>query len=95
MAPSASVTLALLLLQFGVVENSHKHLHEDHYIGQQHNSEHDMHVLLGDQDTEDLKKLSPAEQRKKMMEIVKKIDTNADNLLSAGNFMFPPIFGNM
>lgn len=30
-----------------------------------------------------------------MMEIVKKIDTNADNLLSAGNFMFPPIFGNM
>ncbi|KAM7396717.1 hypothetical protein PAMP_019738 [Pampus punctatissimus] len=34
-------------------------------------------------DTEELKKLSPAEQRKKMMEIVKKIDTNADNLLSA------------
>ncbi|XP_067445865.1 reticulocalbin-2 isoform X1 [Thunnus thynnus] len=83
MAPSALMTSALLLLQFGLGENSHKHLHEDHYIGQQHNSEHDMHVLLGDQDTEELKKLSPAEQRKKMMEIVKKIDTNADNLLSA------------
>lgn len=36
------------------------------------------------QDTEEIKKLSPAEQRKKIMEIVKKIDANADNLLSAG-----------
>uniref|UniRef100_A0A3B4YWP1 Reticulocalbin-3 n=1 Tax=Seriola lalandi dorsalis TaxID=1841481 RepID=A0A3B4YWP1_SERLL len=47
-----------------------------------HNPEHDMNVLLGDEDTEEIKKLSPAQQRKKMMEIVKKIDTNADNLLS-------------
>ena len=39
------------------------------------------------QDTEEIKKLSPAEQRRKITEIVKKIDTNADNMLSAGKFM--------
>ncbi|XP_040893578.1 reticulocalbin-2 [Toxotes jaculatrix] len=80
---ASSALLVLLLLQFELGQSSHKHLHEDHYIGQQHNPEHDMNVLLGDEDTEEIKKLSPAEQRKKMMEIVKKIDTNADNLLSA------------
>nr|XP_020469582.1 reticulocalbin-2 [Monopterus albus] len=80
---ASSVLLVLLLLQFELGQSSQKHLHEDHYIGQQHNPEHDMNVLLGDEDTGELKKLSPAEQRKKIMEIVKKIDTNADNLLSA------------
>ncbi|XP_069019513.1 reticulocalbin-2 [Embiotoca jacksoni] len=75
--------LILLLLQFGFGQSSHKHLHEDHYVGQQHNPEHDMNILLGDETTDEIKKLSPAHQRKKMMEIVKKIDTNGDNLLSA------------
>ena len=28
-------------------EPSHKHVLEDHYIGHQHNPEHDMDVLLG------------------------------------------------
>ncbi|XP_029008529.1 reticulocalbin-2 [Betta splendens] len=74
---------ALLLLQFGLVIGSHKHLHEDHYTDQQHNPEHDINVLLGDENTEEIKKLSPTQQRRTMMEIVKKIDTNADNLLSA------------
>lgn len=77
-----SLLLVLLILQFPFAHNTHKHPHEDHYIGQQHNPEHDVKVLLGDEDTEEMKKLNPAEQRKKMMEIVKKIDTNADNLLS-------------
>nr|XP_046249215.1 reticulocalbin-2 [Scatophagus argus]XP_046249216.1 reticulocalbin-2 [Scatophagus argus]XP_046249217.1 reticulocalbin-2 [Scatophagus argus] len=75
--------LVWLVLHFGFGQSSHKHLEEDHYIGQQHNPEHDMNVLLGDEDTEEIKKLSPAEQRKKLLEIVKKIDTNADSLLSA------------
>ncbi|XP_071355407.1 reticulocalbin-2 isoform X5 [Trachinotus anak] len=79
---ASSALLVLLLLQFGLGQSSHKHLHEDHFIGQQHNPEHDINVLLGDEDTEEIKKLSPAQQRKKMMEIVKKIDTNADRLLS-------------
>ncbi|XP_039988704.1 reticulocalbin-2 [Xiphias gladius] len=79
---ASSAFLVLLLLQFGLGQSSQKHLHEDHYIGQQHNPDHDMNVLLGDEDAEELKKLSPAEQRKKMMEIVKRIDTNGDNVLS-------------
>ncbi|XP_070827568.1 reticulocalbin-2 isoform X1 [Chaetodon trifascialis] len=82
-AMASSALLVLLALQFGFGQSSHKHPHEDHYVGQQHNPEHDMNVLLADEDTEEIKKLSPAEQRKKIMEIVKKIDTNADNLLSA------------
>ncbi|XP_074489055.1 reticulocalbin-2 isoform X1 [Sebastes fasciatus] len=81
MAPSA-VLVSLLVLQFGFGQSSHKH-HEDHYIDEQHNPEHDMNILLGDEDTEEMKTLSPAEQRKKIMEIVKRIDTNADNLLNA------------
>lgn len=79
----SSTLLALLLLQLGFGQSSHKHLHDDHYIGQQHNPEHDMSVLLGDENTDEIKKLSLADQRKKMMDIVKKIDTNGDNLLSA------------
>uniref|UniRef100_UPI0037E93179 reticulocalbin-2 n=1 Tax=Semicossyphus pulcher TaxID=241346 RepID=UPI0037E93179 len=81
MAASA-LLLLLLLLRFELGQSSHKHHHEDHYVGQQHNPEHDMNILLGDEDTEEIKKLSPAEQRRKMMEIVKRIDTNADKLLS-------------
>ncbi|XP_037538829.1 reticulocalbin-2 [Nematolebias whitei] len=74
------ISFLLLLVQFGVGQSSHQHLHEDH---QQHNPDHDMAVLLGEQSTDAIKKLSPAEQQKKMIEIVKKIDTNDDNLLSA------------
>ncbi|XP_034390503.1 reticulocalbin-2 [Cyclopterus lumpus] len=73
----------MLVLQFGFGQSSHKQPHEDHYIGQQHNPEHDLNILLGDEDTDKIKKLSPAEQKKKMMEIVKRIDTNADNQLNA------------
>ncbi|XP_029910433.1 reticulocalbin-2 [Myripristis murdjan] len=83
MASLTSMTSALLILQFVFGESSHKYLHEDHYIGQQHNPEHDMHVLLGNEDSEETKKLSPAEKRQRMMAIVKKIDKNSDKLLSA------------
>lgn len=79
---ATSAWLLLLLPLIGTGQSSHKQ-HEDHYIGQQHNPEHDMNILMGDEDTEEIKKLSPAEQKKRMMEIVKKIDTNADALLSA------------
>lgn len=82
MASSLLLLLPLLLLQFKGSQSTHKDLHENHYTGQQHNPDHDMNILLGDQDTEEIKKLSPAEQKKKMMEIVKRIDMNADGLLS-------------
>ncbi|XP_075945206.1 reticulocalbin-2 [Anarhichas minor] len=80
---ASSALLVMLVLQFGFGQASQKHLHEDHYNGQQHNPEHDLDILLGDEDAEEIKTLSPAEQKKKMMEIVKRIDTNADNLLNA------------
>lgn len=83
MVSSVLMTLVLLVLQFGCGQSSQKHHHEDHYTGQQHNPEHDLNVLLGDEDTDEIKKLSPAEQKKKMMQIVKKIDTDSDNLLTA------------
>uniref|UniRef100_A0A669BZY2 Reticulocalbin 2 n=1 Tax=Oreochromis niloticus TaxID=8128 RepID=A0A669BZY2_ORENI len=46
---ASSTFLVLLLLQFDFGQSSHKHLHDDHYIGQQHNPEHDMNVLLGEE----------------------------------------------
>ncbi|KAM9753373.1 reticulocalbin-2 isoform 2-T2 [Menidia menidia] len=80
----AYITLTvLLLLRFGLGHGSHNHPHDDHYIGQQHNPEHDMAMLLGDEHTEEIKDLSPSEQKKRMMEIVNKIDTNGDGFLSA------------
>ncbi|XP_061917318.1 reticulocalbin-2 isoform X2 [Entelurus aequoreus] len=82
MAPPAVTAVVLLVLHLVLGLSSHQHLHEDH-VEHQLNSEHDMNVLLGEKDTESLKKLSPEEQREKMMDIVKKIDTNADNKLSA------------
>uniref|UniRef100_A0A673CFZ5 Reticulocalbin 2 n=1 Tax=Sphaeramia orbicularis TaxID=375764 RepID=A0A673CFZ5_9TELE len=42
------MTWSVLLLQFEVGQSFHKH-HEDHYVGHQHNPEHDMNVLLGDE----------------------------------------------
>lgn len=74
----------MLAMQFAFGESAHKHVDEHHYMGQQHNPEHDMNVLLGGtDDTVEIKKLSPAEQRKRMLEIVRQIDKNADKLLSA------------
>ncbi|XP_011605651.1 reticulocalbin-2 isoform X1 [Takifugu rubripes] len=79
----SSALLMFLVLHFEFGQSSHKHQDDDHYIGQQHNPEHDMNVLLGDEDTEEIKNLSAAEQKIKIMEIIKKIDTNADKLLNA------------
>lgn len=43
-----------------------------------------IHCLCHHQDSEEIKKLSPAQQKRKIIEILKKIDTNRDDLLSAG-----------
>ncbi|XP_054889999.1 reticulocalbin-2 isoform X2 [Poeciliopsis prolifica] len=76
--------LFLLMLQFSVGQlGSPEHILEDHYIGEQHNPDHDMAVLLGEESAGEMKELSPTEQRKKMMAVVEKIDANEDNLLSA------------
>lgn len=50
--------------------------------GQQHNSDHDMNILMGEKESTELKKLTPAEQKMKMMELLKRIDKNGDRLLS-------------
>ncbi|XP_068595226.1 reticulocalbin-2 [Brachionichthys hirsutus] len=78
---TSSTLLVLLVLQFGCCLSSHK-LHEDHHMGHHHNQEHDMNGLLGDEEAEEMKKLSPGEQKNKILEIVKRIDTNGDKLLS-------------
>ena len=90
---STVVTTALLVMQFTFGESAQKHVHEDHFMGQQHDPEHDMNVLLGGTgDTEEIKKLSPAEQRERMLDIVQKIDTNSDRLLSTGECTFYFLF---
>lgn len=45
----SSALLMLLALPFEFGQSSHKHQDDDHYIGQQHNPEHDMNVLFGDE----------------------------------------------
>lgn len=40
------------------------------------------------QDKDEIQKLSPSEQRKRLVEIVKKIDTNSDKYLTPGQFGF-------
>lgn len=45
----SSALLMLLVLHFKSGQSTHQHQDEDHYIGQQHNPEHDMNVLLGDE----------------------------------------------
>lgn len=42
-------------------------------------------VFIHLQNNEEIKNLSPAEQKVKIMEIIKKIDTNANKLLNAGD----------
>lgn len=45
----SSALLMLLVLHFAFGQSSHKHQDDHHYIGQRHNPEHDMNVLLGDE----------------------------------------------
>lgn len=45
-------------------------------------------TLTGFQDKDEIQKLSPSEQRKRLVEIVKKIDTNPDKYLTPGQFWF-------
>ncbi|KAI1904483.1 hypothetical protein AGOR_G00006100 [Albula goreensis] len=78
-----AVTFALFALSCGSARGSHKSFHEDHYFGDgQHNPEHDVNVLLGNQGGDEIKDLSPEELRRRMVEIVKKIDTDGDKLLT-------------
>lgn len=44
------------------------------------------------QDTEEIMNLSLAEQKIKIMEIIKKIDSNADKLLNAGKIGMHSLF---
>lgn len=46
---ASSALWVILALQFGLGQSLHKNLHDDHYVGQQHNPEHDVNILLGDE----------------------------------------------
>ncbi|KAM8860403.1 reticulocalbin-2 isoform 1-T3 [Synchiropus picturatus] len=82
MGTSSLLAWTLLLFELCSGQSSHQHLHDDRYFGQQHNSDHDMNILMGEKENVELKKLTPAEQKMKMMELVQRIDRNADHLLS-------------
>lgn len=49
-------------------------------------------VFIHLQDAGELKNLSPAEQKVKILEIIKKIDTNTDKLLNAGAVLLHCLF---
>ncbi|KAK7152233.1 hypothetical protein R3I94_008531 [Phoxinus phoxinus] len=53
---------------------------EDHVV--KHNHEHNANMFLGSEDKDEIQKLNPSEQRKRLVEIVKKIDTNSDKYLT-------------
>ncbi|XP_073709666.1 reticulocalbin-2 [Misgurnus anguillicaudatus] len=55
---------------------------EDHLVKHNHH-EHNANAFLGSKDKDEIQKLSPSEQRKRLLEIVKKIDTDSDKYLSA------------
>ncbi|XP_062403076.1 reticulocalbin-2 [Sardina pilchardus] len=76
-------TLALCALHYVCGEHTHKVFHEDHYVDGKHNPEHDMNAFLGNEDKEEIKKLSPSEQKKRLGEIIKKIDADSNTYLSA------------
>ncbi|KAG5273179.1 hypothetical protein AALO_G00148540 [Alosa alosa] len=76
-------TLALCALHYVCGENAHTVFHEDHYVDGKHNPEHDMNAFLGTEDKEEIKKLSPSEQKKRLGEIIKKIDADSNKYLSA------------
>ncbi|XP_014004072.1 reticulocalbin-2 [Salmo salar] len=73
--------IALLVMHCAFGESSHNH--EDHHVGHQHSPEHDMDLLLGTEEKDEIKKLSPAEQKNKIMEILKKIDKDSDKHLTS------------
>lgn len=49
-------------------------------------------VFIHLQDTREIKNLSPAEQKVKIIEIIKKIDTTADRLLNEGEVTLHYLF---
>ncbi|KAI7802728.1 reticulocalbin-2 [Triplophysa rosa] len=55
-------------------------IQEDHLV--KHNHEHNANAFLGSEDNNEIRKLSPTEQRNILLEIVEKIDTDSDIYLS-------------
>ncbi|CAL8262018.1 unnamed protein product [Merluccius merluccius] len=76
------MTFTALVVLLAVNFAAGSYLDDDHYVDQQHNPGRDINVLLGNQDTKETMKLGPLQQREKMIEIVKKIDQNSDQMLS-------------
>ncbi|XP_072551777.1 reticulocalbin-2 isoform X2 [Salminus brasiliensis] len=60
-----------------------KALNADHLNAHQRLHEHNANAFLDAEDQVDIKKLSPSDQRKKMVEIVRRIDTDSDKYLSS------------
>ncbi|KAL0968286.1 hypothetical protein UPYG_G00264840 [Umbra pygmaea] len=73
------IALLEMFCAFGKCFNSN----EDHTMGEKHNPEHNIHLLMGNKDRGEIYNLHPAEQREKMMEIVKKIDKDSNKHLNS------------
>uniref|UniRef100_A0A672QKU7 Reticulocalbin 2 n=1 Tax=Sinocyclocheilus grahami TaxID=75366 RepID=A0A672QKU7_SINGR len=73
-------TLLLLMVCCSSGVTGNQIVQEDH-LGK-HNHEHNANMFLGSEDKDEIQKLSPSEQRKRLVEIVKKIDTNSDKYLT-------------
>ncbi|XP_066557934.1 reticulocalbin-2 isoform X2 [Amia ocellicauda] len=59
----------------------------DHHVDGKHNPEHDANILLGRKDPDEVGELSPAEQKRRLAVIVKKIDSNSDGFLTEGEII--------
>lgn len=76
------LVLTSCVFHCGLGQHSHKELKADHYIDGHHSLEHDINTLLDPEDQDEIKKLSASEQKKRLEEIVEKIDTDSDKHLN-------------
>ncbi|KAK1785066.1 hypothetical protein P4O66_018498 [Electrophorus voltai] len=74
----SEIAILFLALCCASGDTGHKTVEADRYPGHEHNA----NAFLGSEDKDEIKKLSPTEQRNKMVEIVKRIDTDSDKYLT-------------
>ncbi|KAJ8003273.1 hypothetical protein DPEC_G00167710 [Dallia pectoralis] len=75
------VTIALLVMHCAFGQTSHNN--GKHYVGHQNQPDLNIDLLLGTEDQPEMNKLSPSEQRDKMLDILKKIDIDSNKHLNS------------
>ncbi|XP_010894845.2 reticulocalbin-2 isoform X2 [Esox lucius] len=77
----SSLTIALFVMHCTFGQSSHNK--GQHYVGHQQHPDHNMDLLLGTEEGDEINKLRPSEQRDKMMEVLKKIDIDSNKQLNS------------